>query len=118
MLLDHEKEELVTICDRFEKLKHSTANPIAFTEQGVAMLSSVLSSERAMLVNIQIMRTFTKLRRMFAGYKELKEKIDEIEGRYDGQFREVFTAIKKLMDPPTEEERKLAIGFKAEEKSE
>jgi hypothetical protein len=112
LLSDQEKEELVTNCDRFENLKHSTANPLAFNEQGVAMLSSVLNSERAMLVNIQIMRAFTKLRRMFVGYKELKEKIDQIELKYDVQFREVFDVIRKLMEPPTEEERKLDIGFK------
>ena len=76
------------------------------------MLSSVLNSERAVAVNIQIMRAFTKLRRMFAGYKELKEKIDDMEMKYDDRFRDVFEAIKKLMEPPTEEERKLEIGFK------
>jgi uncharacterized protein YqgV (UPF0045/DUF77 family) len=58
------------------------------------------------------MRTFTKLRRMFVGYKELKEKIDQMESKYDGQFREVFEVIKKLIDPPVEEGRKLDIGFK------
>lgn len=112
LLSDQEKEELVTNCDRFENLKHSTVNPLAFTEQGVAMLSSVLNSETAIFVNIQIMRTFTKLRKMFVGYKELKEKIENIESKYDGQFREVFDAINKLIDPPTEEEKKLEIGFK------
>lgn len=115
LLSDKEKEELVTICDHLKDLKFSYNNPLAFTEQGVAMLSSVLNSERAILVNIQIMRTFTKLRRMFAGYKELKEKIDAMEMKYDGAFREVFDAIKKLMEPPTAEERKLEIGFRSEE---
>jgi len=84
-----------------------------FTEHGILMLSSVLKSERAVAVNIQIMRTFAKLKRMFAGYKELKEKIDDMEKKYDGQFREIFDAVKRLMEPPTEEEQKFEIGFKA-----
>jgi hypothetical protein len=87
-------------------------NVNAFTEHGILMLSSVLNSERAVAVNIQIMRTFTKLQRMFIGYKELKEKIDQMELKYDGQFREVFEVIKKLMEPPTEEERSMDVGFK------
>jgi ORF6N domain len=86
-------------------------NVNAFTEHGILMLSSVLNSNRAIAVNIQIMRTFAKLKRMFAGYKELKEKIDDMEKKYDGQFREVFDAVKLLMEPPTEAEKKLEIGF-------
>jgi hypothetical protein len=115
ILTDQEMEQMVCHFGIPSKSYFGGSAPLAFTEQGVAMLSSILKSKRAILVNIQIMRTFTKLRRMFAGYKELKEKIDEMEGKYDGQFREVFNAIKKLMEPPTKEERKLAIGFKAEE---
>jgi len=117
LLSGQEKEELVTNCDRFKNLKHSTVNPLAFTEHGILMLSTVLNSERAVAVNIQIMRTFSKLRRMFFGYKELKEKIDQIESKYDGQFKEVFEVIKKLIDPPTEEERKLEVGFKPDSPS-
>jgi len=74
--------------------------PIAFTEHGILMLSSVLKSKRAVQVNIQIMRTFTKLRRMLSGYEELKQKIDVMEKKYDGQFKIVFEAIKQLLDPP------------------
>ena len=84
-------------------------NVNAFTEYGILMLSSVLNSERAIAVNIQIMRTFAKLRRMFAGYKELKEKIDEMERKYDGQFREIFDAVKNIMEPPAKENKR--IGF-------
>jgi len=87
-------------------------NVNAFTDHGILMLSSVLNSERAVAVNIQIMRTFTKLQRMFVGYKELKEKIDQIESKYDGQFREVFEVLKKLMEPPAEEEKRIDVGFK------
>ncbi|MEN9604376.1 MAG: hypothetical protein RJB39_61 [Candidatus Parcubacteria bacterium] len=69
----------------------------AFTEQGIAMLSSVLRSDRAIQVNIQIMRTFTKLRELLLTHAELKEKIDELENKYDGQFRDVFEAIHVLI---------------------
>ncbi len=72
----------------------------AFTEQGVAMLSSVLRSKRAIQVNIQIVRTFTKLRELIATNRELREKIEKLEARYDQQFRVVFDAIRKLLEPP------------------
>ncbi len=90
--------------------KHMKYLPYAFTEQGVAMLSSVLKSERAIQVNIQIMRTFTKIREMLVSSKELREKINELEEKYDQQFAEVFTAINLLLEPP--EQPKPKIGFK------
>ncbi|MBI5524314.1 MAG: ORF6N domain-containing protein [Desulfarculus sp.] len=74
--------------------------PMAFTEQGVAMLSSVLSSERAIQVNIQIMRTFGQMRRMLAGYEELRARIQDMEANYDEQFRIVFEALRQLLEPP------------------
>lgn len=86
--------------------------PYAFTEQGVAMLSSVLNSERAIQVNIQIMRAFTKMREMVIGYADLKRKIDDMEKKYDHQFKVVFDAIRQLMAPPVREKRK--IGFSTE----
>lgn len=88
--------------------------PYAFTEQGVAMLSSVLRSERAVLVNIQIMRTFTKLRELLSSNKELREKIEQMENKYDSQFKVVFEAIKKLLQPikVPPEEPKPKIGFR------
>jgi hypothetical protein len=83
--------------------------PYVFTEQGVAMLSSVLKSKRAIQVNIQIMRTFTKIREMMAAHRDLREKIEELEKKYDKNFAIVFDAIRKLV---TEEERpKHQIGF-------
>ena len=82
-----------------------------FTEQGVAMLSSVLNSERAIQVNIQIMRTFTKIREMLASNKDLRVKIDAMERKYDKQFRVVFSAIKKMLDKDTKPMGK--IGFRA-----
>ena len=83
--------------------------PLAFTEQGVAMLSSVLKSDRAIQVNIQIMRTFTQLRKMLSTHEELKSKIESMEKKYDQQFQIVFEAIKQLL--PEEEKSKKKIGF-------
>ena len=74
-------------------------NPMAFTEQGVSMLSSVLNSERAIQVNIQIMRTFTKLRKMLTTHKDLQKKIVAMEGKYDKQFKVVFDALRVLIEP-------------------
>ncbi|MDP8258937.1 MAG: ORF6N domain-containing protein [Candidatus Aadella gelida] len=84
--------------------------PYAFTEQGVAMLSSVLHSEKAIQVNISIMRAFVSLRRMVITSEGLKRKIELIEKKYDAQFKVVFTAIKQLISPPSEKKRK-RIGF-------
>ncbi len=83
--------------------------PMAFTEQGVAMLSSVLNSDRAIQVNIQIIRTFTKLRSLLATHKDLKRKIEAMEKKYDENFRIVFEAIKHLFDE--EEKPKKKIGY-------
>ncbi len=83
--------------------------PYAFTEQGVAMLSSVLRSNRAMRVNIEIMRTFVRLREILATHKDLARKLEELEKRYDAQFRVVFDAIRQLMSPLAKPRRH--IGF-------
>lgn len=85
-------------------------NVSAFTEQGVAMLSGVLNSERAILVNIQIMRAFVNLRKEAITYVGLKRKIEDMEKKYDSQFRIVFEAIKKLLEP-SREKPKRRIGF-------
>ena len=90
--------------------EHAKYTPRASTEQGIAMLSSVLNSERAIQVNIQIMRTYTKLRQMMMSHVELKNKIDKMEKKYDGQFRIVFEAIKELLTP--EKKPRIEIGFK------
>lgn len=85
--------------------------PYAFTELGVAMLSSVLRSEQAIKVNIQIMRAFTRLREMVITHKDLKRKIEEMEKKYDIQFKIVFDAIRKLLSPPQIQKPKKPIGF-------
>lgn len=74
--------------------------PYVFTEQGVAMLSSVLRSSRALMVNVAIMRTFVKLRKMIISNKELAQKLTQLEKKYDTQFKVVFDAIRELMAPP------------------
>lgn len=84
-------------------------SPMAFTEQGVAMLSSVLNSKRAILANIQIMRAFTKLRTMLLTHEDLKRKIEDMEANYDKQFSIVFQAIKQLLQEDDKPKRK--IGF-------
>jgi hypothetical protein len=89
--------------------------PYAFTEQGVAMLSGVLRSKRAVQVNVEIMRAFVRLRRLLASNEHLAKKLDALENRYDSQFKVVFDAIRKLMTPPEPNKRK--IGFHISEKT-
>lgn len=90
--------------------QHRKYRPYGFTEQGVAMLSSVLHSERAIQVNIAIMRAFVRLREMIGSNKELARRLNELERKYDAQFRVVFEAIRELMAEPESKSRR--IGFK------
>ena len=87
--------------------------PYVFTEQGIAMLSSVLNSDRAIQVNIEIMRTFVKLREMMSSHKDLARKLSELEKKYDGQFQIVFEAIRQII--AVEEKPKRKVGFIAKE---
>jgi hypothetical protein len=89
--------------------------PLVFTEQGIAMLSTVLNSERAIQVNIEIMRAFVRLREMIATHKDLARKLEALERRYDAQFKVVFDAIRELMAPPESKKRK--IGFLVKERA-
>ncbi|MBI4712482.1 MAG: ORF6N domain-containing protein [Planctomycetes bacterium] len=100
------KSQIVT--SRWGGLRRAT--PYAFTEQGVAMLSSILNSKRAIQVNIAIMRTFVKLRRIISSHKKLAGRLDTLEKKYDSQFRAVFDAIRQLMETPAEPP-KPRIGF-------
>jgi hypothetical protein len=88
---------------------HTKYLPFVFTEQGVAMLSSVLNSDRAIQVNIQIMRAFTKIRQMLSTHVELRRKIEAMERKYDQQFKVVFDAIKQLLEAEVKPKKK--IGF-------
>jgi hypothetical protein len=89
--------------------QHRKYLPYAFTEQGVAMLSSVLKSKRAIIVNITVMRTFVKLRALLATHRELARKLESLERKYDTRFKVVFDAIRALMNPPQKPKQK--IGF-------
>lgn len=97
------KEESQSLTSQFAMSKEGRGGrrtlPYVFTEQGVAMLSSVLNSERAVQVNILIMRAFVRLREILATHKDLARKLEEMEKKYDAQFRVVFKAIRKLMEP-------------------
>jgi len=95
--------------------RHRKYLPYAFTEQGVAMLSSVLRSARAVQVNIEIMRAFVRLREMLATHKDLAAKLEATEKKYDAQFKVVFDAIRQLMLPPEPKKRK--IGFLVRERA-
>lgn len=86
--------------------------PLVFTEQGVAMLSSVLRSKRAVLVNVEIMRAFVRLRAMASSYRDLARQLAVLEKKYDVQFKAVFDAIRQLMTPPERPRRR--IGFRPE----
>lgn len=95
-LTDNEKMELVTNCDRFESLKHSSVNPYAFTEQGVAMLSAVLRSDVAVKVSIQIINAFVEMRKLIANHSGLLQRMDGIERKQletDQKFEKVFKAL-------------------------
>jgi ORF6N domain-containing protein len=93
--------------------RHRKYLPYAFTEQGVAMLSTVLRSPRAVQVNIEIMRAFVRLRGMLASHADLARKLAELERKYDAQFKVVFDAIRELMAPPENPRR--SIGFRVDE---
>ena len=108
------KEEFQNLRSQFVTLSWGDSRyvPMVFTEQGVAMLSSILKSDRAVHVNIAIMRTFVQLRKLTYNYAELKHKIESIEKKHDKQFRIVFDVIKKLIEPP--QKSKNEFGFRNE----
>ncbi len=109
-----ERDELVTICDLLRKsLKHSSVLPMAFTEHGVVMLSSVLRSERAIEVNIQITRAFVKLRKLIASHEEIARKLQALEKTVRGNSADIkliFATINSMLNPKAK--KKPQIGFK------
>ena len=110
------KEEAEALTSQFAMSKPGRGGrrtlPYVFTEQGVAMLSTVLNSERAISVNIAIMRAFVRLRQILATHKELAERLTAIEKNYDQRFKVVFDILKQLMEPPLEPPKR-PIGFMA-----
>jgi len=106
-----EKEEVVTNCDHLRKLKFSRTLPNAFTEHGAIMAANVLNSERAVEAGVQVVRAFVKLRNLLASNANLARKLNELEKRYDHQFKIVFDAIRQLMTPPASKPKQ--IGFRS-----
>jgi hypothetical protein len=114
-----ERDELVANCDRFTNMKHSSTLPHAFTEAGVAMLSSVLNSETAIQINLQIIRAFIRLRRMLIDHKALRLVIEGLERRVGKNERDIQIAIKaiqSILTPPEPPKPKIRIGFAPPEK--
>lgn len=114
-----ERDELVANCDRFANTKHSSALPHAFTEAGVAMLSSVLNSETAIQINLQIVRAFIRLRRMLIDHEALRLAIEGLERRVGKNERDIQLAIKaiqSILTPPEPPKSKFRIGFVPPEK--
>lgn len=124
-LNEDEKKELIAFCDRFKTLVHSTSNPYAFTEHGVVMLASVLNSELAIAINVQVVKTFVKLREIALSHKELAVQLNEIEKRFmdyrrenyfeqkeqNDKIEELYQCIQYLVDI----HKPGKIGFKTEE---
>ena len=113
-LNDDEKNELIAICDRFKTLVHSSSNPYAFTEHGVAMLSSVLNSKQAIAINIQIIKTFVKIRQMALTHVELAKELQEFKTAlidYAQQNNENIEEIFRQLDYLNELHRPSQIGF-------
>ena len=114
-VVEHESLNRSQIVTGLQRHRDPRFPPFAFTEQGVAMLSGVLRSTRAIKVNVEIMRTFVKFRRMLTSNAELARKLAELESKYDLQFKVVFDAIRQLMLVPPA--TKKAIGFRAPAKT-
>jgi hypothetical protein len=104
------RSQFVTLNEAGGRGHNIKYRPYAFTEQGVAMLSSVLRSERAVQVNVEIMRAFVRLRGLIGHNRELARRLDDLESRYDQQFKVVFDAIRELMTPPAPAPKR-RIGF-------
>src|SRR3972149_4284375 len=110
-----ERNQLVTISHRFKTMKHSSSLPYVFTEHGVAMLASVLKSDRAVKISINIIKAFVKLREMLSTHKELAHKLAQLERKiekHDDEIKLIFDAIRELMKPPEAKTKK--IGFRRE----
>ena len=110
-LTKEEKLQLVTNCDRLSALKHSSVNPMVFTEQGVAMLTSVLRSDNAVAMNIEIMRAFARYRAILSESREIKQKIENLDEKVNKGFQYLLKRINELSGS-NDENRKNRIGYK------
>jgi len=111
---ERSRSQIVTLIEAGERGRNIKYRPYAFTEQGVAMLSSVLRSKRAAQVNVEIMRAFVRLRDLIGHNRNLASRLDDLESKYDRQFKVVFDAIRELMTPP-QPAPKRRIGFVQDE---
>ncbi len=112
-LTQKEKDEVVAICDHLKILKFSTQLPIVFTEHGAVMLASILNSDRAIEVNIQIVRIFTKMRELLMTNQEILLKLEQLERKidvHDGDIKVIFQCLKQLLSPPGEPRPR--VGFR------
>lgn len=115
-LTQEEKDEVVANCDHLKTLKYSPNLPFVFTEHGAVMLASVLNSDRAIEVNIQIVRIFTRMREMLLTNKDILLKLEQLENKvsgHDENIKMIFEALKQLLNPPQEPRKR--IGFKPDE---
>lgn len=113
-----EKDKVVANCDHLSRLRFSSFLPYAFTEHGAVMLASIINSPVAVEVSVQVVRAFIRLRKILDSNMELSRRLDELERKFDSQFRVVFEAIRQLMAPPPEPPPRRKIGFTVREKSE
>jgi phage regulator Rha-like protein len=112
-LTEDEKKEVVAKCDRFGALKHSSQPPYAFTEHGAVMLASVLNSEKAIAVNVQIVRIFTKMREILLTNKDILLKLEQLERsvvKNSEDIKMIFSVLKQLLNPPPEP--RVRVGFR------
>ena len=110
-LTKEEKQQLVTNCDRLSVLRHSSVNPMVFTEQGVAMLTSVLRSEKAVAMNIEIMRAFARYRVLLTEGKDMQQRINELDDKLNRGFQYLLEKIEELSGSQNDNQRK-RIGYK------
>jgi hypothetical protein len=112
-LTEAEKVKVITFCDHLRPLRFSPSLPHAFTEHGAIMLASVLNTPTAVQASVHVVRAFVRLREVLANHKGLARRLEELEKKYDAQFKVVFDAIRQLMAPPAKPRR--SIGFRVEE---
>jgi len=112
-LTGEEKEQLMALAPRLENIKYASSNPMVFTEQGIAMLSSVLNSDRAIKINIEIMRAFSRYRALLLENHELKKQIDALDGKLNQAFKYLLSRIDSLTPKYTDREK---IGYKTQNK--
>jgi len=114
-LSSDEKAEVVANCDHLAKLKFSPTLPYAFTEHGALMVASVLNTTKAIEISVFVVRAFVKMREMVVSNKEIVRRLDNLEKKYDSQFKVVFDALRALMAPPLKTKRKIGFDLKEEQ---